>query len=91
MKNLEIEANKANEHFEERLLPKGEGKSETVEAPESGSQESAKDSECSKHSEKEPEAEPEEIANDESIKESSSDEDEAEITEGGIEEPKKDK
>lgn len=86
MKNLEIEATKANQHFEERLLPKGEGKSENSEP--------TTDSENPENS-KEP-------VSDEKVSENDSDEkvsgnasddhdDEAERAEDTVAEPKKDK
>lgn len=75
MKNLETEAFKANQHFEERLLPKGEAKSENSEPSESEHQENPK----------EPEMDEGDNEN------SSNHEEEAGSTEDTVEEPKKDK
>lgn len=97
MKNLEIEAIKANEHFEEKLLPKGEENSKNPsELTESEKRESAEEDAKKPEPSVEPESADEKLedeakVNEESVSESSSDEEEPEIEEDTVEEPKKDK
>lgn len=95
MKKLEVESLKANEHFEEKLLPKGEGKSEEPKVAEIEKEESSKEAvEDSKKKEEPNDKKPEsDDKTTDSESESSSDdqEDEPENPEDEVDEPKKDK
>lgn len=94
MKKLEVESLKANEHFEEKLLPKGEGKSEEPKVAEIEKEESSKEAveDSKKEEPNDKKLESDDKATDSESESSSDDQDdEPENPEDEVDEPKKDK